>query len=136
MSKLAGNLRWRAAAMAVAVAAGTMLSTGTTSAASASSCDPKTDYEYLATGSTPPAWFNVCGFGTWPWPFGSFLTALRMPTTPYYRIWLHQNSDGTGLSACFYSEDTDVYMADYVAKYGNWIEEPGNLQVTSNTNPC
>ena len=108
---------------------------------------PKLDYEYglytngVFNGYT---WSNVCGTGTWTlWnplhglPLdGTWLQELRMPTSPYHRIWLHQYANNGGLNACFYSKDTDIILGNYVNQYGAWINTPGNIQVSDNTAPC
>jgi hypothetical protein len=108
-----------------------------------SSGQPKLDYEWLnAVGTTQNYyWSNVCGEGTWTWidsqnGHSYYLWALRMPTSPSHRIWLHQNADGSGLSACFYSTGNDIYMTNYYSQYGLWIDQPGNIQVSANTSPC
>jgi hypothetical protein len=114
-----------------------------------SSGQPKLDYQwgYLLEpgGYYFYTWSNVCGTGTWAFtgavsgganPTGNFLWTLRMPTSPYHRIWLHQDANGGGLSACFYSEDTDIYLDNYTGQDGGWIETPGNVQVSANTSPC
>jgi hypothetical protein len=103
---------------------------------------PKLDYEwflYNSSGNYTYTWSNVCGTGTWQWTVytgAGALYALRMPTSPYHRIWLHQNPDGSGLSACFYSTNDDIYIAGYELQYGDWIGNPGNVQVSSNTSSC
>lgn len=109
--------------------------------AGAQSCgsgQPKLDYEYengSESGGGATAWSNVCGTGTWDWNIGSFSTqdwlliAIRMPTTPYHRVWLHQGSN----SLCLYSEDNDIYISGYDG--GTWLQ-PDNVQVSANTSPC
>jgi hypothetical protein len=121
----------QAATMSGATAPAQAATTQTVSAAA--TCDPKLDFEDLAGD-----WSNICGDVTFAFggDTGPGLAAIRMPTTPYHRVWLHQDTTGGGLTACFYSEDTDVYMANYTSKYGTWIEHPGNIQVSANTSPC
>lgn len=98
-----------------------------------SSGQPKLDYEYLDLQDTfVDAWSNVCGTGTWTWNSNIYLETLRMPTSPYHRIWLHENPDGTGQSVCLYSQDNDVMPPEAVG----WSDIPGNVQVSSNTTPC
>jgi hypothetical protein len=112
-----------------------------------SSGQTKLDYEYGSYTSgvfNGISWSNVCGTGTWTFynplhgtPLdGNFLQELRMPTSPYHRIWLHQDANGGGSSACFYSENTDVILDNYVNQDGGWIKTPGNVQVSDNTSPC
>ena len=36
------------------------------------------------------------------------LVEMRMPTSPYHRVWLHQYANNTGYNYFFYSEDNDV----------------------------
>jgi hypothetical protein len=50
--------------------------------------------------------------------------------TPYpQRIWFHQNANGTGWADCFY--DQDVSFSPSSRDY-----HPGNVQISTNTNPC
>jgi hypothetical protein len=99
-----------------------------------SSGQPKLDYESLDY-SYHYVWSNVCGIGTWLWNTSSyFVYAIRMPTSPYHRIWFHQNPDGSGLNFCFYSTGNDIYVTD--ATPMGWIDTPGNIQVSANTSPC
>ena len=108
-----------------------------------SSGQPRLDYETLSAygHSDTYTWSNICGEGTWAWIVGSGnytydLWAVRMPTSPYHRIWLHQDPGGGGLSACFYSTGNDIYIDNYFNQYGLWIAQPGNVQVSANTSPC
>lgn len=89
---------------------------------------PKLDYQYFVSYSSEP-WSNVCGTGTWVWNTAYAMMNIRMPTTPYHRVWFHEFADGSGWADCFYSEDVDM---------GTWLrdEEPGNIQVSANTAPC
>jgi hypothetical protein len=97
-----------------------------------SSGQPKLDYEYgyytAEYGLQDITWSNVCGTGTWDWIYpggGSYeLLEVRMPTSPYHRIWVHQGSS----SWCLYSQDTDVSGPS-----GFYV---GNIQVSDNTTPC
>jgi hypothetical protein len=105
-----------------------------------SSGQPKLDYEYMDVGNyNTLTWSNVCGTGTWTWLGGTqeyWLYAIRMPTSPYHRVWLHQNANGSGATACFYSRNSDIYIQAYFNQYGAWIQTPGNVQVSPNTAPC
>jgi hypothetical protein len=106
-----------------------------------SSGQPKLDYEYMENDNyNTLTWSNVCGVGTWGWADYQqgvwWLYAIRMPTSPYHRVWLHQNANGSGLTACFYSRNSDIYIQAYFNQYGTWIQTPGNVQVSSNTAPC
>lgn len=40
-----------------------------------------------------------------------------------------------GQAVCFYSQDQDIYMENYVGTYP-WITNPGNELVSANTSPC
>lgn len=102
----------------------------TTNAASATSCTPKVDEELDGV------WGNTCGDGTLLLYNDYVVDAIRSPSAPYHRIWFHEYYDNSGLTACFYSEDNDIYPGDYVAEYGAWVETPGNIQVSANTSPC
>jgi hypothetical protein len=101
---------------------------------------PKLDYEYIyeTDSSNSYTWSNVCGTGTWTWndagpgDYPYFLYAIRMPTSPYHRIWLHQYANGSGATACFYSTGNDVY----IPSIPTWETQPGNVQVSANTSPC
>lgn len=102
----------------------------------AATCDPKLDFEYGEQGVGLVGWTNVCGEGTFFIDTTEYyLWAIRMPTTPYHRVWFHQNSDGTGQAVCFYSQNQDIYLKNYVGTYP-WIYYPGNVQVAANTSPC
>lgn len=102
-----------------------------------SSGQPKLDYEYMEPlNYNTQTWSNVCGIGTWTWDQAWDLYAIRMYTSPYHRVWLHQNPNGSGQAVCFYSRDQDVYIQAYFYDYGTWIQTPGNVQVSSNTAPC
>lgn len=164
MKGLGPGARLRAAAclFATAAAAAVVLAAGPAQAATvpvarslqvtgpaataAASCNPKLDYEVLNNNTGTTSWSNFCGTGTgyiaWSLPgvplseYSYSLWAVRMPTTPYHRVWLHQNADGTGLTACFYSKNQDLYISNYVNKYGTWIYTPGNIQVSANTSSC
>jgi hypothetical protein len=136
-----------AATLAIAVVPAQAAASIPGPAQTCSSGQPKLDYEYGSynmgyfNGIT---WSNVCGTGTWTLynplhglPLdGNFIQELRMPTSPYHRIWLHQDANGGGLTACFYSQDTDIILDNYVNQYGSWIKTPGNIQVSDNTSPC
>jgi hypothetical protein len=107
-----------------------------------SSGEPKLDYEWGSYPDGNLTWSNVCGIGTWTFNNDDteyYLWAVRMPTTPSYRIWLHQDSNGDGLTACFTSDDVDVLMETYANQYlsaGFNIYYPGNVQVSDNSAPC
>lgn len=104
-----------------------------------SSGQPKLDYEYMqGQDYNTQTWSNVCGIGTWTWfgPQTYNLYAIRMYTSPYHRVWFHQNANGSGQAVCFYSRDQDIYIQAYLYNYGNWIITPGNVQVSANTAPC
>jgi hypothetical protein len=98
--------------------------------AAAQSCasgQPKLDYEYWEV-TIGWVWSDVCGDGDWTFSGGE-LVEIRMPTTPYHRIWLHQY-DGSG-TACLYSQDTDITIP-----ITTWEDVPGDVQVSANTSPC
>jgi hypothetical protein len=95
---------------------------------------PKLDYLSVYGGGGAPVptagtWSNVCGVGTWTWNQYYTLHAIRMPTSPYHRIWLHQNADGSGWAVCFYSTGGNVSIP-----FG--YDNPGNIQVSANTARC
>jgi hypothetical protein len=46
------------------------------------------------------------------------------------RVWFHQYADGGGLTECL-SPGWELGVAN-----GTWLQTPGNIQVTSNTNAC
>jgi hypothetical protein len=90
---------------------------------------PKLDYNGAGY------WSNVCGFGEWNWDShgGTIpLVEIRMPTTPYHRVWLH-GTDGEAY--CLYSQDTDVTPPNGGGVSYNWTF-PANVQVSNNTAPC
>lgn len=96
---------------------------------------PKLDYEWYERvnggGVSDKVWSNVCGTGTWTWlkavaGGGNYLAEIRMPTTPYHRVWLHL-SGHTPL--CLYSRNTDISVP---ATY----DSPDDVQVAANTSPC
>ena len=128
-----------AASAAVPAATGTIPGPPQTCSAG----EAKLDYEwgsYLTGGGL--TWSDVCGNGTWTFNSDDteyYLWAIRMPTSPYYRVWLHQDSNGDGLTACLYSQDNDIYIEDYANYYLNAgfnIYYPGNVQVSDNTASC
>lgn len=143
------GLRRTITGIVISIVAAVGLPLATASAASAStipsapqSCSsgqPKLDYEYEYDTVSGPVytWSNVCGIETWTWDSTYYaIVALRMPTSPYHRIWFHENPNGSGLTACFYSQDMDLYMGNYTSRYGSWIYTPGNVQVSANTAGC
>jgi hypothetical protein len=105
---------------------------------------PKLDYEYQYTTDNInyyDMWSNVCGVGMWRWGHTGYvsgawadfsLIAIRMPTFPAFRVWLH---DGTNLQdpECLYSRDSDRYVN---ANPEVDFTEPFDLQVSGNTAPC
>jgi hypothetical protein len=153
------RLKLRTAAVglfAILAAAGTLLATTPAQAATtpqaarplqavtaqtssaAATCDPKLDFEYGNLNTGALTWTNTCGINTWAFDNADdYMWAIRMPTTPYHRVWFHQYLTGNGgLSACFYSEGQDLYMENYVDTYGTWIYYPADFQVSANTSPC
>lgn len=89
----------------------------------ASSCNPKEDFEIDGQ------WGNTCGFGILYLDNEALVTTLRSPYAPYHRIWFHQNADGSGWAACFYSTGHDIYIP-YSYQY------PGNILISENTAHC
>jgi hypothetical protein len=116
--------------MLVTAAPGQAATSGTipAGASSCSSGQPKLDYEYWEVGEGW-IWSNVCGNGDWAWQSGTLLVEVRMPTTPYHRIWLHQYG-GSG-TVCLYSQNTDISIPAVT-----WEDAPGDVQVSANTAPC
>jgi hypothetical protein len=113
-----------------------------------SSGQPKLDYEFGLTANdgfnySDEEWANVCGTGTWNWDVGNGydgdwgLVAVRMPTTPGHRVWLHQYANNTGWSYCINGTDTDFYVPVGGPNSGAYqYELPGNVQVSANTASC
>lgn len=100
-----------------------------------SSGQTKLDYEWQSSVTGDYVWSNVCGTGTWNWDDPSYDTLLeiRMPTSPYHRVWLHQYANNTGDNYCLYSEDNDVTVP-YQSAWDIYL--PGNVQVSANTASC
>jgi hypothetical protein len=108
---------------------------------------PKLDYEVqeqtnIGVGGYTYSylWENVCGIGDWTWDayssgIGSqLLYAIRMPTSPGHRVWLHE--PGGSATLCMYSTGNDVYLGNYIGTVGDWVESPADVQVSTNTAPC
>jgi len=94
---------------------------------------PKLDYEWSNLQTNPAGtWSNVCGDATWTWNQSDFVLYIRMPTSPYHRVWFHQYANGSGGAVCLYSEDNDVQPPQQYV----WEIDPGNIQVSANTSPC
>lgn len=123
----------------VMLASAAGLTAVTASTANAATCNPRLSYEYnydTAHGSVN-RWSNFCGYGPWRWNSGlRAVMAIRMPTAPYHRVWFHENSNGRGATACFYSRNRTLYMKNYTHKYGAWIWGPASIQVSRSTAPC
>jgi len=96
-------------------------------AVTASTCSPKTDYEYHVPGYSA-AWSHVCGIGTWSM---NSVTKVRDATFPYHRIWIHAyDINGTYLGAwCAWGPNDTTVPAKF---YNNGDD----LQVSANTASC
>jgi hypothetical protein len=49
--------------------------------------------------------------------------------TTHNRVWLHQNANGSGWADCFWADNADVPLTGR-------DQNPGNVQVSSNTASC
>ena len=119
--------------------------TGAPGGPTCTSGQPKLDYQVDSNSGTNIYWANVCGTGQWTWQADipnfvhfNILNAVRMPTSPYHRIWLHENANDTGGAVCLYSTGNDIFMDNLVGSGTDpsWIWWPANIQVSANTAPC
>lgn len=124
------------AATSPAWATTTVVSATAQAVSPAATCNPKLDYDAEYMPYAPFYWGNFCGVGSYTinteGTSDIVISTIRMPTTPYHRVWFHQNDDGSGLSMCFYSKDTDINVLDSPA----WVQTPGNILISANTSPC
>jgi hypothetical protein len=96
--------------------------------------EPKLDYgwaEVVQGVQSSTVWSDVCGFAIWDWDASggggiNLIIKVRMPTTPTYRIWLHNSA---GDAWCAYSEDSDISVPAA-------FDTPVNVQVSGNSSPC
>lgn len=121
-----------AASLVGGIAAAPQPAAGTTTAtkvmaATASSCNPKTDYESAVPGYSS-TWSNVCGTGTWS---REYVRVVRDATYPYHRIWIHAyNINGGYIGAwCAWGPNDTTVPATF---YNNGDD----LQVSANTARC
>ena len=114
----------------------------TTIPAAPQSCaagQPKLDYEYANTQTRVSTWSDVCGTTTWNWNQSGLylLEAIRMPTTPTHRVWLHSSSAAPGSAVCAYSQNQDVYVYYLSSPPSDfWQRFTGDIQVSANTAAC
>ena len=82
------------------------------------------------------AWVSIMNVGSSGWIFCSVGTKVVAGTGPFVemssivfnRIWLHQNPNGSGWADCFEGRlSWPLHGRD---------QNPGNVQVSANTNPC
>jgi hypothetical protein len=139
---MAASLIMLGAMIAIPIAtAGPAAAAGTIPAApqSCSGGQPKLDYEYININTRVSTWSNVCGTGDWTWDTsGTYqLLALRMPTTPTHRVWLHLTGVYTGEQACVFSQNADIYVW-YLTNPGSDLYQvwTGDVQVSANTASC
>jgi hypothetical protein len=154
VDNLVGSPGRRRRALLVALLPAIVLGAGVyvTSASSTFAADgcpgtqPKLDIEYqLPFNNNYPnsnlQWFNTCGvfYEAGNWNQNAELVAIRMPTSPTHRVWLHYRwSNGVVDAFCFYSQDTDIYMRTVnVYPHPQFeVEFPSDIQVSANTAPC
>ena len=114
----------------------------TTIPAAPQSCaagQPKLDYEYANTQTRVSTWSNVCGTTTGNWNQSGLylLEAIRMPTTPTHRVWLHSSSAAPGSAVCAYSQNQDIYVYYLSSPPSDfWQRFTGDVQVSANTASC
>jgi hypothetical protein len=119
----------RIAISAAAVATLTAgLSVAGTAAASASQtparCGPSNATVHLGGASRN---LYICGVGTLNTTGSGPYTLLEKST--HNRVWLHQHANGTGWADCFWADDVDIVLRGR-------DQNPGNVQVSSNTASC
>lgn len=125
VTKKRASLLAAAVALAGGIAATQPAAAATSaSAGAASSCNPKTDYEY---NSGLGSWSNWCGTGYF---YYTYVFEVRDATAPYHRIWIH-NADG-GAWCAWGPNDTKVPW-NFDGQNGIDIE---NILVSANTSSC